>query len=88
MNRRIDFNNDILMQLMESFDSMREDYIHRTGKKPTHIVLDVATFQALCGAAGLYTDDSFKGEPSTVLGMEIVVSEVLPYLGIIVARRP
>lgn len=88
MNQRIDLNNGILMQLMGRFDSERNDYLRRTGKEPTHIVLDVATFQALCGAAGLYTDDSFKGEPSTVLGMEIVVSEDLPYLGTILARRP
>jgi hypothetical protein len=88
MNQRIDLNNDILMQLLPVFDSARKEYIHRTGKKPTHIVLDVATFQAFCAAAGLSSDAAFNGEPNTVLGMEIVVSEVLPYLGIIVARRP
>lgn len=88
MNQHIDFNNAILMQLLPVFDSARKDYIYRTGKNPTHIVLDVATFQALYAAMGLPTDASSDGEPSTVLGMEIVVSDVLPYLGIIVARRP
>jgi hypothetical protein len=88
MNQHIDLNNDILMQLLPVFDSARKEYIHRTGKKPTHIVLDVATFQALCVAVGLTTSAASDGEPSTVLGMEIVVSEVLPYLGIILARRP
>lgn len=88
MNQRIDLNNDILMQLLPVFDSARKEYIHRTGKKPTHIVLDVATFQALCVAMGLTTSADSDGEPSMVLGMEIVVSEVLPYLGIILARRP
>lgn len=84
----LDLNNGILMQLLPVFDSARKEYIHRTGKNPTHIVLDVATFQALCVAVGLSSDAAFNGEPNTVLGMEIVVSEVLPYLGIIVARRP
>lgn len=48
MNQHIDLSKGELPSLLKNFDSARNDYMRRNGKEPTHIVLDVATYQALC----------------------------------------
>jgi len=86
MNQPIDLIKGELPSLLKRFDSARNDYIRRTGKEPTHIVLDVATYQALCmEIAPPVADDA---ELSMVLGMEIVVAEDLSWGINLLARRP
>lgn len=86
MNQHIDLSKGTLQSLLKNFDYARNDYMRRTGKEPTHIVLDVATYQALC--MEINPPVAADAELSMVLGMEIVVAEDLSRGVSLLARRP
>lgn len=87
MDQYIDLNKVIFASLLARFDSARNDYIRRTGKEPTHIMLDAEFYRVLRGVVvPLVAADA---ELSRLLGMEILIDDTAPAKNVFsLARRP
>lgn len=87
MNQRIALNNAVFASLLAKFDAACNDYNRRTGKEPTHIILDADFYRILRGAAELPV--AGDAEPSRLLGMEILIDDTAPTKNVFsLARKP